>query len=191
MKRDLRRYRMWRGMHNRCYNANQKSYLHYGGRGIFVDQRWHGREGFENFLLDMGEKPEEATLERIDNDGPYSPNNCRWATKAEQASNKRNNRWITVNGQTMTLAQWARQLGCSPSNILHRLSSGMSEEQAVTTPITERPNSKLTVADVRFIQQNYPLMTSSQLAKKFGVTKKTVLNVIHGKTFRDVSNDQD
>ncbi len=177
---------VWRSMHNRCYNENQASYGNYGGRGIVVAQCWHGADGYKNFVADLGFPCDGQSLERIDNDGPYSPENCRWATKEEQANNKRNNRWITANGKTQTLAQWARDLGCNPSNILYRIKSGMTDEQAVTTPVTERPNSKLSVEDARFIRENYPVMTSTALANKLGVSKKTVLNVIHFKTFRDV-----
>jgi predicted transcriptional regulator len=180
-------YRAYRGMLNRCYNQNQKSYKDYGGRGIFVCERWIGKEGFKNFLSDVGERPENATLDRKDNQGPYSPENCRWATKDEQANNKRNNRWLTGNGKTQTLAQWARELGCNSAAILYRLNKGMSEQEAVTTPPQERPNSKMSEDDARFIKNNYPVMTSSALAVKLGVSKKTVLNVIHGKTFKDVS----
>jgi hypothetical protein len=134
----------------------------------------------------MGPRPEGGTLERIDNHGPYSPENCKWATRSEQAGNKRNNRWITANGKTQTLAQWAKELGCNPSNILYRIKSGMTEEQAVTTPIAERPNSKLTAEDAAYVKENYPMLTSTVLAAKLGVSKKTVLNIIHGRTFRDV-----
>jgi len=179
-------YRTYRGMLSRCQNQNQKSYKHYGGRGIKVCPRWIGVDGFKNFLADMGPPPDGATLDRKDNSADYSLENCRWATKEEQANNKRNNRWITANGKTQTLAQWARDLGCNPSNILYRIKSGMTDEQAVTTPVTERPNSKLSVEDARFIRENYPVMTSTALANKLGVSKKTVLNVIHFKTFRDV-----
>lgn len=183
---DLRKYRVWRAMHNRCYDSNVKSFKDYGGRGITVCDRWHGRQGFHAFLADMGEKPEGATLDRIDNNGPYSPENCRWATRYEQASNKRNNRWITANGQTKTLSQWARDLNTSTGLILYRLKAGMSEEQAVTKPVSKRPNAKLSADDVQYIQQSYPIVSSTALAKQFGVSKKTVLNILHGMTYRDL-----
>jgi hypothetical protein len=173
-------------MLNRCYNQNQKSYKDYGGRGIYVCDRWLGKDGFKNFLTDLGERPENATLDRANNSGPYSKDNCRWATRDEQANNKRNNHWITASGKTQTMAQWAKELGCNPSNIIYRLRTGMSPEEAVTKPIADRPNSKLTEDDARYVKENYPVLTSSQLAVKLGVSKKTVLNIIHGKTFRDV-----
>lgn len=176
----------WRGMHNRCYNQNQKSYIYYGGRGVFVDERWHGSDGFVRFVEDMGQPPHGTSLDRIDNSGPYSPENCRWATGLEQAANKRNNRLITANGQTKPMAQWAKDLGCSPSAILHRINNGMSDQDAVTIPIPERPNSKLTVEQVQFIRLNYPVRTLQSLATELQVSKKTVMNVVHGKIFKDV-----
>jgi hypothetical protein len=176
---------VWRGMHNRCYNQNVKSFANYGGRGIFVDFRWHGASGYQQFLKDMGQRPDGASIDRIDNGGPYSPENCQWATKNAQANNKRNNRWITANGKTQTLAQWARDLGCNPANILYRLKKGMSEAEAVMKPVSDRPNAKLTTIDAQYVRANYPMMTSSALAAKLGVSKKTVLNIIHGVTFRD------
>ena len=175
--------RLWRAMHNRCYNKNQKSFSSYGGRGIFVDPRWHGKEGFEAFLRDMGRRPEGGTLERINNDGPYSPENCRWASRKEQACNKRNTRWITSQGETLHLAEWARRLGCNSAAILARIKTGMPESEAVTKPIPDRPNAKLTMKDALYVRATYPVKTAQKLASELGVSKKTILNIIHKRTF--------
>ena len=174
----------WRSMHNRCYNQNQASYVNYGGRGIVVDLRWHGKDGFDAFVRDMGERPIGASIERINNNGPYSPENCHWATRNDQAKNKRNNRWITANGETKHLADWARVLGCNPAAILARIQSGMPEEEAVTKPIPERPNAKLTMKDAEYVRSTYPMKTAQAIAKELNVSKKTVLNILHNKTFK-------
>lgn len=111
-------YRVWAEMRYRCANPDHPDYRHYGGRGIGVCERW---ADFSAFLEDMGERPKGLTLERIDNDGDYEPGNCRWATRAEQASNMRSNRIIEHNGMAMTLSQWARYLGRPLQTIAGRL----------------------------------------------------------------------
>jgi hypothetical protein len=189
MKQNKKLLGVWRSMRNRCYNENQKSYKYYGARGIVVSPRWLGSEGFSNFVADMGEPKPNDTIDRIDTNGNYSPENCRWITQLEQANNKRNNHNITVNGVTKTVAQWARELGCQGSAILYRLRKGMDPAEAVSKPIPKRPNSKLLEQDVLFIRKTYPDMTAQKLADKFSVSKKTVLNVLHGKIFVDVKEN--
>ena len=184
--RDKKLLSVWRSMRNRCYNQKQKCYKHYGGRGIKVCDRWLGKNGFENFVKDMGPKEDGMTLERVNVNGDYEPFNCKWATQTEQASNKRNNRYLTANGETKTMAEWARTLGCNPAAILYRLNKGMLEEEAVTTPIPERPNSKLTLEQALEIRSLYPECTMQALATKYNVSKKTVLNILHNRIFKEV-----
>lgn len=178
-----RLYFAWAAMRNRCDNPNVKSFADYGGRGIKVCERWHD---FSAFYADMGERPAGQTLERINNDGDYEPGNCRWATRREQGSNKRNSRYIEANGESLPLSEWARRLGCSHAAILARIAAGMSEADAVTLPIPARPNSRLTDDDARFIRKNFAAMRTKDLAERFGVSTNTVRSVAVGKTFTNL-----
>jgi DNA-binding CsgD family transcriptional regulator len=171
---------LWQSMLNRCYRKNVKAFEHYGGRGIRVCERWWI---FENFLNDMPPRPKGHTLERIDNDGEYCPENCRWATMQEQALNKRNSRMLTADGKTQPMAAWARELGVNPAAILYRLNAGWSVRRAVTTPAPERPNAKLSMKEAKMIRRLYPSHSAQKIADRFGVSKKTVLNILHERTF--------
>lgn len=125
---------IWTKMIQRCTNPSDKKYSSYGGRGIAVCESW--RKSFQAFYADMGPRPSTGhSIERIDNDGDYSPENCRWATATEQGNNKRNNHMLTFDGRTMTLAQWDRERGFRGGVILYRLQHGWSIEEAITTPL--------------------------------------------------------
>lgn len=122
-------YKTWSAMKARCLSVNHIEYPRYGGRGISVCERWIA---FENFLADMGERPEGCSIDRIDPNGKYEPSNCRWATDKEQARNRRNSRFLTVNGITKTVAEWAEQEGSAKAfNIYNRLDLGWSDAEAV------------------------------------------------------------
>jgi hypothetical protein len=128
-------YRAYRHMLERCLNRNDPSYPRYGGRGITVCARWRGPDGFINFLADMGEPTAKMTIERRDNSGPYSPDNCCWATRLQQANNTRNVVLLTYNGRSQSIAAWARELGVRSWTLTARRRLGWSDERILTTPI--------------------------------------------------------
>lgn len=129
-------YGVWNTMRQRCQNPASKSYARYGGRGITVDPSWNN---FWAFVQDMGERPPGTSIERINNDGPYSPANCRWATRTEQCNNTSTNKKIEYRGKLQTISQWAHELGFNPRLIFTRLNRGWSVERALTTPPRRRP----------------------------------------------------
>ena len=127
---------MWRTMHQRCSSPAHVSYPHYGGRGIKVCERWRD---FENFAADMGERPPGYTIDRIDPGGDYEPSNCRWISGAEQQRNRTNNRLIEYGGRTLTLAEWADELGVKPST-LHWRVKRWPLERAMSAPVNGDPD---------------------------------------------------
>ncbi len=124
-------YNVWLTMIARTKNPNGKFYYRYGGRGITVHPRWLD---FANFYADMGPRPDKCSIERIDNDGNYEPGNCRWATQQEQTNNTRRNVWLTHDGQTLTVAQWARKIGIQVNTLYRRLRYWPADK-ALTTPL--------------------------------------------------------
>jgi len=111
-------YCCWRSMRARCLRPYDKSYARYGGRGITVCAEWGD---FWTFVNDMGERPAGCGLDRIDNDGPYAPWNCKWSTPAEQQKNTKTTRLIEVDGEKLCVADWARRFGVTPSAISHQI----------------------------------------------------------------------
>lgn len=100
-------YKTWAAMKRRCANPSDENFHNYGGRGISVCERW--KNSYDAFIEDMGLRPEGTTIERKDNNGNYEPGNCIWATETQQNRNRRTNRWITFDGRTQTLKEWATE----------------------------------------------------------------------------------
>lgn len=118
-------YKTWKSMLMRCNNPNVRGYKHYGGRGIKVCDRWSGDLGFENFVNDMGERPDGTTLDRIDVNGNYEPSNCRWATTEQQMNNRTDNSRIILNGESITCAQLCKKYGFYYTWVAHQLRAGI------------------------------------------------------------------
>lgn len=118
-----------KGMRRRCYDPKERNFPNYGGRGIKICDRW--KNSLRNFVEDMFPSYRPGlSIERRDNNGNYTPENCHWITMFDQAGNKRTNRKLTYNGETMCLARWARRLGISKSSLRNRLKRGWSMEEA-------------------------------------------------------------
>lgn len=121
-------HRAWYSMIRRCYWKGHEWYHRYGGRGITVCERW--LESYDNFVEDMGEVPDGLTLDRIDNNGNYCKENCKWSTWIDQRNNKSNNKFIEYNGKRQTQAQWGRELGIEKKRF-QRLMKRMTIEEVI------------------------------------------------------------
>jgi hypothetical protein len=137
-------YTTWKSIKARCYGKNSLTQL-YRDKGIKVCDRW--LESFENFYEDMGDRPSSKhSIDRIDNDGDYCPENCRWATAKEQSNNRSKNVKMTLDGETKTIAEWAKVLGIRSGVIGWRKRSGWSDEKALTTPcLTKSVNGSISL----------------------------------------------
>lgn len=128
-----RLYWVWADMLSRCRNPNHAAYVNYGGRGIKVCDAWHS---FQQFLADMGERPPGGLLDRIDNDGDYGPHNCRWSTRKEQNSNRRNCIYVECDGEKVTLRELCRRRNLPYRPIVKRIQDRhWPIELALATPI--------------------------------------------------------
>ena len=136
-------YKVWSDMIRRCENSNTVCYKDYGGRGIKVCERWHD---IKKFIEDMGPRPKGYEIDRIDNDGDYCKENCRWASRTEQNRNTRRNRLVTYKGKTQCLSVWEEELGMNRGTLQQRLDSGKSVEEAITTPVQVHIRKKKSIA---------------------------------------------
>lgn len=128
--RQTREYSAWINMKMRCNNPKNHSYPYYGGRGIKVCERWDA--SFENFIADMGKPSRHRySLDRINPEGNYEPGNVRWASQKTQGENKRSTRWITFQGETLSIAGWSRRLGLSHETLRCRIKRGMPLDRAI------------------------------------------------------------
>lgn len=123
-----RTYNSYLSMLARCSNPTATAYKLYGGRGISVCERWRN---FENFFADMGVRPLSTSLDRIDTNGNYEPGNCRWATPRQQANNTSANVFITLNGKTLTLSEWSRELGINRETLNYRYRNGLALDKTL------------------------------------------------------------
>lgn len=131
-------YKVWINMKSRCFNANVPKFKNHGGRGIDLCAEWLDYLPFHNWAVRNGYRS-GLTIERIDNDGHYCPENCRWATYAEQNINKRVNRILTFNGESLTVSQWAKRLKMKYTTLKCRINDyGWSTERALSVPVKTR-----------------------------------------------------
>lgn len=147
-------YKAWEAMKHRCYNESNKKYHRYGGRGVYVCDRW--RNGYADFAADMGIRPSQLhSIDRIDNDGSYTcgkhdlcddcreknaPANCRWATDREQCTNTMRNVYLTANGKTQSLEEWAAELSVTRGCLYNRRWRGWSDEEIIDPKLRHRGN---------------------------------------------------
>lgn len=140
VKEYRREYQCWKNMIRRCYEPECDHFIYYGGRGILVCDRW--LESVDNFIDDMGKCPDGFSLDRIDLNGNYCPENCRWAGAITQANNKKNNRYFEYEGELLTIPELARRNGIKRSTLSMRIYGyGWEVQRAVETPVRAKEDS--------------------------------------------------
>lgn len=138
-----RLHSIWAGMKERCLSPGSHAYALYGGRGITVCDEWRNSfDAFRDWALTHGYS-EDLSIDRIDVDGDYCPENCRWADAITQSNNTRCNHMLTYSGRTMSVSRWAVEIGISRGTLVSRLSAGWSVQQAIETPVEHKYASKI------------------------------------------------
>lgn len=159
-------YQVWSNMRGRCLTETHPQFENYGGRGITICQRW--LDSFRDFLADVGPRPSDKhSLDRYpNNDGNYEPGNVRWATRMEQCRNTRQNRILTLNGEAMTVVEWAERLGWTEDCIRGRIKKGWTDQEALTTP------PSMALKPIGLIEFSGVSLPPSGWAKKIGVSSR-------------------
>lgn len=166
---NVRLYHIWYGMLERCRNEKNSFYHRYGGRGISVCNEWNDYEQFSIWAIDHGYK-DGLSIDRINNDGNYEPNNCRWITKKQQHYNTSQCRYETIDGVTKCVAEWAEEYGMRYGLVLHRLSRGVSIQDALAkkTSMTNKD------CKVRCIDTGEIFKNAKTAAEKYGRTTSAI-----------------
>lgn len=181
-------YEIWYGMRSRCNNQSDSNWHKYGGRGITVCERWN--TSFEAFLEDMGQPPtNDHSIDRIDNDKGYDVTNCRWASRIVQCRNRRNTTYITANGKTLPLADWAEKMGVDGRMLHLRIKRGWTDDEVINgrnhkNTGVDNSAARLTPEQVTAMR-NESGLTNRQLAAKYGVSPSQVRNILSGRHWKN------
>lgn len=173
---------IWHAMIGRCYNPKHSHFENYGGRGITVCESW--RDDFLRFVNDIGRRPSaDLTLERRDNNGNYCPENCYWASRTIQANNRSVNHLVTIDEQTKTLAEWARDKGIPYACLRHRLDSGWSAEDALCATVRQH----MSVEDARTVwKMRLSGLLQRDIAKSLNVTESNICAILTGYSWKNI-----
>lgn len=174
VKYPRRLYHSWHCMIERCEKEDNRYYYNYGGRGISVCEEWHNFEVFATWALQNG-YDESKTIDRINNDGNYCPENCKWSTKREQENNKRTNRKVEINGDVLNLSEWCEIFGISQVTVQSRLRYGWDIVDAITTPVPKR-------RIILCIETGETFRFASEAGKKYGVSASSISMAASGRT---------
>lgn len=174
-------YKIWCGMIKRCYNPNAGDWHRYGGRGIKVCPRW--RHSFENFLVDMGERPSPAhSIDRRKEAKGYNPKNCRWATRQEQADNRASTLKLAFKGRTRTLRAWSEIVGVAPHTLWVRMKYDWPTAKILGKTATIKGvghgGARLTEQQVSAIRRSK--VSSNRIARKYGTTARYIRKIRSG-----------
>lgn len=172
--REMPENRIYFGIISRCENENHTAYKNYGGRGIKICDRW--RTSFDNFLNDMGRIPgPEYSIDRIDNDGDYCPENCRWATVTDQARNRRSNHIIEAFGKSQCMMDWAEEMGLTFQTLKDRLRRGWCVTRSLLTPYQRIRIPDETKSEILKLKTSG--LTIKEVSEKFNVGKTSVQKI--------------